>query len=206
MSLATLSIDLVAKLAQYEADLGKAARITEANSQRMASSLNAVKASLGGLVAGFSVGLVIDSFKGITQSIDKLNDLKDATGASIENISALEDVAKRTGTSFEAVGGALVKLNKSLKGGDDGKATAEALQAIGLSADELKTLDPAEALLKVAVALKGFADDGNKARLVQELFGKSIREVAPLLNDLAAKGKLVATVTTQQAEEAERFN
>ena len=107
MPLATLSIDLVAKLAQYEADLGKAARITEANSQRMASSLNAVKASLGGLVAGFSVGLVINSFKGITQSIDKLNDLKDATGASIENISALEDVAKRTGTSFEAVGGAL---------------------------------------------------------------------------------------------------
>ena len=70
----------------------------------------------------------------------------------------------------------------------------------------MKKIDPAEALLKVAVALKGFADDGNKARLVQELFGKSIREVAPLLNDLAAKGQLVATVTTKQAEEAERFN
>lgn len=206
MAFATLSIDLVAKLAQFEADLGKAARITEANSQRMAGALNAVKASLGGLVAGFSVGLVIDSFKGITQSIDKLNDLKDATGASIENISALEDVAKRTGTSFEAVGGALVKLNKSLKDGDAGSATAEALKAIGLNAEDLKKIDPAEALLKVAIALKGFADDGNKARLVQELFGKSIREVAPLLNDLAAKGELVATVTTKQAEEAERFN
>jgi hypothetical protein len=56
------------------------------------------------------------------------------------------------------------------------------------------------------VALAGFADDGDKARIVQELFGKSLRDVAPLLNDLAKQGELVAKVTTQQAEEAEKFN
>ena len=69
----------------------------------------------------------------------------------------------------------------------------------------MKTLDPAVALQKVAVALSRFADDGNKARLVQELFGKSLKEVAPLLVDLAEKGKLVASTTTEQAKAVEAF-
>ena len=56
------------------------------------------------------------------------------------------------------------------------------------------------------MALAQFADDGNKARIVQELFGKSVREVAPLLKDLAESGGLVATVTTAQAKEAEKLN
>ena len=79
-------------------------------------------------------------------------------------------------------------------------------KALGLSVAELKSQDPAEALRRVAVALSGFADDGNKARAAQELFGKSLRDVAPFLADLATQGALVATVTTAQAEAAEKFN
>ena len=159
--------------------------------------------SLLGLL-GVSVSLV--SFKNVINGIDALNDLKDATGASIENISALEDVAERTGTSFETVGTALVKFNAQLKDAKPGSSAAETLKAIGLSADELKRIDPAEALLKTAQALSAYADDGNKARITQELFGKSIKEVAALLNDLAKQGALNATVTTEQAEAAEKFN
>lgn len=206
MALATLSIDLVAKLAQFESDLGKAARATEANAERMNKALGGVKAGLVGLAAGLSVGAGVDFARGIINGLDALNDLKDATGSTIENISALEDVAKRTGTSFETVGGALLKLNKGLKDIEPGNATSEALKAIGLDGEALKKIDPAEALLKIAVALRGYSDDAGKARLVQELFGKSTREVAPLLNDLANKGELVAKVTKEQAEEAERFN
>ena len=57
------------------------------------------------------------------------------------------------------------------------------LKAIGLSAQELRKIDPAEALQQVAQALGRYADDGNKARIVQELFGKGVREVAPFLKD-----------------------
>ena len=83
---------------------------------------------------------------------------------------------------------------------------AAAFKAIGLNAAELKKIDPAEALRQTAVALSKFADDGDKARRIQELFGKSLREVAPFLNDLATKGELVAKVTSEQAAEAEKFN
>src|SRR5574337_891240 len=98
-------------------------------------------------------------------------------------------------------------MNQALNTASDPNSTAAgALKAIGLSADELKKQDPAEALLAIAKALDGYADDANKARLVQELFGKSLKEVAPLLHDLAEQGKLNATITEEQAKEAEKFN
>lgn len=206
MALATLSVDLVAKLAAFEADLGKAARATEQSAQRMAKAIGVATSALGGLAAGVSLAAINGFIRDVVSGVDALNDLKDATGASIENISALEDVAARTGTSFDSVGTALVKFNAALNDAKPGSDAERAFQALGLSVKELKALDPAEALRQTAVALARFADDGNKARLTQELFGKSLREVAPFLNDLATQGALVAKVTAEQAAEAEKFN
>ena len=158
------------------------------------------------LTAAFSVVGIATFVRRTIDGIDALNDLSDATGASIENISALEDIAKRTGTSIDTVGTAVVKMNQALSNSKPGGDVAKALNAIGLEAKELKQLDPAEAFRRIAVALAKFADDGNKARLVQELFGKSVREVAPLLKDLATQTELVGTVTTEQAKAAEAFN
>ena len=167
-------------------------------------------ASVAGALASIGVGVSIGGFMAMTKQImdglDAMNDLKDATGASIENISALEDVALRTGASFDTVSTALVKLNQGLNSAKSGSDTEAAIKAIGLSVKDLKALDPAEAFQKIAVGLSGFADDANKARIVQELFGKSLKEVAPLLKDVAENGKLNGTVTTAQAEAAEKLN
>ena len=162
--------------------------------------------SLAGLGASLSVGAITAWVTATVNGIDALNDLADATGSSVENISALEDTARRTGTSFDTVGGALVKFNQALGNAKPGSDAEQALKALGLSVKDLKAQDPAQALLATAVALQGFADDGNKARITQELFGKSLREVAPLLKDLADKGTLNATVSTAAAQEAEKFN
>ena len=167
-------------------------------------------AGVAGALAGIGVGVSLGAFATMTKQImdglDAMNDLKDATGASIENISALEDVALRTGASFDTVSTALIKLNQGLNSAKAGSDTEAAIKAIGLSVKDLKQLDPAEAFRQIAVGLSGFADDANKARIVQEIFGKSLKEVAPLLKDLAEKGQLNATVTTAQAEEAEKLN
>jgi hypothetical protein len=188
-----------AVLAGVKASLGQV--------QAKGQELNEGFGKLGAVLGSAFVGLSFTAFiKSTAAGVDALNDIKDATGSSIENISALEDTALRTGTSLDTVTTSLVKLNQLLNAAEPGSAQALALQSIGLSAEELKKVDPAEALRLTAVALSTFADDGNKARIVQELFGKSIREVAPLLNDLATQGKLVATVTTEQAAEAEKFN
>lgn len=210
MALATLSIDLVAQLGQLTSGMDKAVRVAERSAaqiqarwDKLASVASTLGVAFGGALSAAGVGAFIRT---TVDGIDRLNDLADATGASVESLSALEDVALRTGTSVDTVGDAVVKLNKVLSDAKPDSDAARALQAIGLSAQELKALDPAQALQRVAVELARFGDDGNKARLVQELFGKSIREVAPLLKDLAENGRLNATVTSDQAREAESFN
>jgi len=211
MALATLSIDLVAKLGELQAGMDKAGRIAaksaaeiEARWSKLSSAASGIGVALGGAI---SIAGLTTFFRATVDGLDKLNDLSDATGATVENLSALEDIAARTGTSVDTVGDALVKMNQFLTAASKpGSVAADALKSIGLNAEELKRIDPAVALQKVAVALSGYANDGNKARLVQELFGKSIREVAPLLNDLAAGGELNARVTAEQALEAEKFN
>lgn len=210
MALASLSIDLNAKLANLQQGLDKAGRLAErqaAQIERAFSGLKTVGAGVGAaLAASLSVAGITQFVRSTVDGIDKLNDLSDATGASIENLSALEDIAARTGTSMDTVGDAVVKLNKVLADAKPGSEAANALKALGLNAEALKRLDPAEALRQVSVALAGFADNGDKARLVQELFGKSVQQVAGLLKDLAEAGRLNGTVTTEQAKAAEAFN
>lgn len=210
MALAVLSIDLEARLAKFEQGLDKAARLAEKNADRqraawarVGASVTGVAAALAGAFAGVGLTALV---RGQVDALDALNDSADATGASIENLSALEDIGKRVGTQFDTITSILVKFNGVLADAKPGSAQAEALKAIGLSAAELRKLDPAEALRVTAVALAGFADDGDKARLVQQLFGKSVREAAPFLKDLAEQGQLSAKATAEQAAEAEKFN
>jgi len=210
MAIAKLSIDIEARLANLQAGLDKAGLLAERTANQISgafSGLKSVAATVGpALAAVFAVAGIAGFVRQTLDGIDALNDLSDATGASVENLSALEDAAARTGTQMDTVGAALVKLNQQLAAAKPGNETDQALRAIGLSAEELRRLDPAEALLQVAQALQGYADDGNKARLVQVLFGKSVKEVAPLLKDLAESGQLNATVTREQADQVDRFN
>ncbi len=210
MTIAKLTIDLEARLAALQAGMDKAGLLAERTAKQIGGAFNGIKsvaATVGpALAASLSAAGIAAFIKETAAGIDALNDLSDATGASIENLSALEDAAARTGTQMDTVGAALIKLNQQLSAADPGTGPAAALKAIGLEAEALRKIDPAEALLQVATALQGYADDGNKARLVQELFGKSVREVAPLLKDLAETGQLNATVTKEQADEVDRFN
>lgn len=211
MAIATLSIDIEARLASFEQQMAKATAVVDKSAQQMESSFGALGKKLGGALAGLSIAALAlemkDLFKATALGIDALNDMADATGASVENISALEDVAARTGTKIEAVSTALVKFNTVLiEAQKPGSDAALVLERLGLNAEELRRLDPAEALLRTAQALAKFADDGDKARVIQVLFGKATREIAPLLKDLAETSKLTATVMSEQAQEAEKFS
>ena len=191
-------------LSAQDAGASRVLDSVRASMERVSKTAGVLTGALS-LIGVSSIGGLALMARSVNDGVDKLNDLKDATGASIENISALEDIAARTGTSFDTLGTSLLKFNATLKDAKPGSDAARVFEALGLSVKELQALDPAEALLKVATAFAGFADDGNKARVAQELFGKSLRDIAPLLKDLAEKGKLVGTVTTEQADEAERF-
>lgn len=200
-----LLIDVEAKYAQFQDSLVQIERQSTDTVGKISQAFGGLNTILAGVGVSLGAAAFVAGLKQITDSIDALNDASDATGASVENLSALESVARRNGETLDTVTTAAVKLNQALNE-DAGGDKAKILQAIGLSAQELRQQDPAQAVKTVADALAQYEDGGNKARIILELFGKSARELAPFLKDLAESGQLNATVTKQQAEEAERFN
>lgn len=172
----------------------------------LGSAIMSVQGALAGVGFTAATAYLTKIVGEARKAIDGFNDLSDATGSSIENISALDSIARSTGGNFDQVSGILVKFNQVLAEADPNKGAGAVLKALNLDIDQLKKLDPAEALRQTAVALSGFSDDANKARAVQELFGKSVREAAPFLKDLAEKNKLVGTLSSEAADEVDRFN
>lgn len=205
MAAGSIVVDLLARTGSFETDINRSTKAAEKRMREMQRTISDAGVKIG--LAMGAAGLAAAAWgKSLIDGLDQLNDLADATGSSIEAISALEDVALRAGGSMDTVSGALLKFNQVLNAADEDSKAAKALEAIGLNAEELRRLDPAEGLLETARALDKFADDGNKGRIMLELFGKATKDVAAFMKDLAEKGELSATVMTQQTQAAEAFN
>ena len=210
MAMAKLSIDLDVMMARFEADMGKA----NGHLERMANGATTAGqrmreifvGNFGAQIATDALQRIVALFPAVIDGVLAIKDLSEATGATVENISALDDIARRTGGSLQDVEGVLIKFNAALKDADPGSKMAKVFEAIGLNANELRELDPAEALQRAAVAIEQFADNGDRARLVQELFGKGVKNASTFLRDLAEAGRLNATVTSEQAEAVDQFD
>jgi hypothetical protein len=199
MAIATLTVDLVAKLAKFEADMGRATHIVE-------RSANKLTGAFKGIGAGLSFGAIVAGFDRLIDSAAALDDMAEKTGASVEQLSKLERVAKVSGTSLDTVEMSLVRLAKALHSTDEeSKGADKALKAIGLSVDELKGLDTGAALQKVAEALAKYEDGAGKTAIALDLLGKSGAQALPYLKDLAEAGEINATLTAEQAAAAEKF-
>jgi lambda family phage tail tape measure protein len=203
-SLGQLVVSLTAETAQFKEALSKAAYETDRAMKKIESSTSFVSTAFKTLLTAGVVAQVTSGVNSIIESMARLDDMAEATGASVENLSALANQAKISGLEIGSLEGALVKFNKSLFSVTEESSKVEkALNAIGLSSAQLRTMDTAEATLLVAKSLDGYADSANKAAIVQTIFGRSAREVAPFLKDLAETGSLNATVSKEQAAQAE---
>ncbi|MFW8745230.1 hypothetical protein, partial [Mesorhizobium japonicum] len=138
MPLGTLSIDLVAKLANFERDMGVASRIAEKHANSMSKSLGSIKNMLAGFGAGLAAYLSVDSFVGLIKSTAELQDaigkMSQKTGIGVEELSKLQYAAKLSNISTDQLQTGLVKLSKGMidTANDSGEAR-NALAAMGIS-------------------------------------------------------------------------
>lgn len=207
-NLGSLTVALGLDAADYTRGLNKAQKDAYDFGREIGEQIRSgVLIATGALTAlGVAGAKAFDFVKTQASAIDAFNDLSDATGASIENVSALDRVARQTGATFGTAESVLLKFNTALKNAKPNTEAEAALKALNVNIAELKSLDPAEALRQTAVAFAGFENDANKARAMQVLFGKSVKEVAPFLNDLAEQSSLVGTANAAAAAQAETFN
>ena len=206
MAIATLTIDINAKLATLQQDLGKVAQLGEQTAARMQRAFAAAGSVMSTLGVAVGAGGLAAIVKGAVDSAAALDDMAEVTGASVENLSKLQAVAKVSGVDMGNVESAMVRLTKALAGADDeSKGAAKALAVLGLSMDDLRGMDSADALTAVARALAQYEDGAGKTAAAIAILGRNGAQALPYLKDLAEAGSLNATVTAQQAAEAEKL-
>src|SRR5690349_369056 len=101
-SIGTVSIDLEARLAKFESDFGRAARIAEREMQRMQATINrqsaqiqktieGVSASVGNVFKGLAIGGAVAGIAALGKSVidvgDNLNDMSKQFGISTQALS-----------------------------------------------------------------------------------------------------------------------
>lgn len=197
----------IGKLSQSLGSLSTTAGKVTGGMKGMLAAAGGLSGALGSLVPVVSgVGLVAMAQNAINAA-DNMNDLRQKTGVSVEMLSRFQQAANASGSSIEAVGGALIKLNRNMA--TQNKGAMEALKGLGVSATDasgkLKSTD--QVMLEVAERFKTMPDGAQKTAAAMALFGRSGADMIPLLNGgRQAVESLSATMTGKFAAGADELN
>ncbi len=140
-------------------------------------------AGVAGAAIGAYEGIKLLAEKAIDAG-DKISDLSKQTGVAGSTISQYKAFLENSGSSAEgfatAVGKMNVKLGEARAGNKDAIAS---FKDLGLSMDDIKSMSPEQALLKIADAVKNTSDPTAVAAGLNAVFGKSWRELVPALSE-----------------------
>lgn len=104
-------------------------------------------------------------------------------GTDFQTIQVLDEAARRSGGSIDALAAGIqtlsININEARSG--TGKA-ADAFRELGISQEQLLTLDPVSLAEKTAAALQGIEDPARRAALAIETLGKAGLTLLPGLN------------------------
>lgn len=171
--------------------------------------------ALGGAVLAAGAGLLATT-RAVADTADQLGKMAIKTGISVESLSALKLAAELSDSSLEGVVGAVRKMQVALdEAGQGAKEPNEALQRLNLNVAELRGLHPDQQFEVFATALFKVEDPAKRVALASKVFGKSVQELLPLMEDLAQRGlkgareeadRLGLTISGETARAAQQFN
>jgi len=206
MAIATLSIDLEAKLANLERDFSKASRLAEDNARKMKSAYSDVGKTFESLGAALAGAVGVNFFTTLVVSAidaqDKLKDLSKSTSLSVETLAGLSSVAQKTGSDIDGIADAINKLSVNM--GKD----AEKFAKLGIVAK-----DPVEAFKQLADVFNAIEDPQKRAAVAAEALGKSWKSAAPALSEgskaigeMIERGQKLSGITSESADKADELN
>jgi hypothetical protein len=176
-------------------DMASSVKNLEASGQGLGSvgrMLGSLKGNVVSLAASFAGGLTVGNF---LKEFDKLAASESALlkmakrlNDTVENVSALGYVAKKSGMDADAFNIALERMQRNVSNAAKGVEQAtgmvdefgepvgkagKALDELGLRAEVLNTLPLPQKLKEISAAMKDNVDPADQARIALELFGKS---------------------------------
>lgn len=181
-------------------------RIADATKGATAQATNwkgAITAAAGAFGAAFSVGAVVQFGKSVFDSASKIHDLASQLGISTDAVQGFKFAAEDSGSSLDAVGTALTKMNANLAEGD--KSTVKALKDAGLGFAAIRSMKPEDAFLAITDAVQQIEDPMVQTDVALKLFGKSAAELLPAIKEGfrgAADGAMKMSENTVKSLEA----
>lgn len=115
---------------------------------------------------------------------DKMLDLEEITGLSIENLQKMEFIAAEAGVSFEGFVGVISKFQSRLPGIIEGTGrAAETMAALGVNVNDSQgnLKDMNDLFPEMIKALQGVDDITARNAMAMQLFGRSMADLAPIL-------------------------
>jgi hypothetical protein len=167
---------------------------------------------IGALVTG--VGAATASVRQFAGMAGGLDDAAKRTGASAEALSELRYAAEQNGATLDDVEKAMRRLGDVMSDVEKGSKTSTmALDAVGLSLDDLEALTVDQRLQAVMGQLAKIEDPSRRSALAMDLLGRSGANLAKLTGTgaegiaalRAEADALGMTVSTEQAEQAAAF-
>ena len=167
------------------------------------STVNRMQRSLAGFqsgIAGFAAkaaGLVT-AFVGIQQSVaafnkalsmgGRLDDLSKTTGATAGELLLLEKAFELAGSSADAVGPAIARLNRFMvEASNGGAAQVETMNKLGLSYDQLKGRTPTEQMQLLAKSIMALPTPAQRTAAAMDIFGRSGSTLIPLFANFSGE-------------------
>jgi hypothetical protein len=208
MAAASIVVDLLMKTGSFETDTKRAEKAL-ANFQK--TSINVAKTVVTGF--GVAAAAIATSVKLSINAFDELSKASQKIGVSVEALSGLKFAADLSGVGFENLQVSLAKLSVNIDKFNTGtKSAVDTFNRLGIDPSQFATTE--ETLSALADRFAELPDGATKTALAIEVFGKSGRELIPLLNQGSAgiksltdeAAKLGLVIDTNTARAAEKFN
>lgn len=183
-----------------------ASKSAQASTKALKDTIDGVKDVLGALGVTIGAGAFIKLELDALHATAALDDMAEATGASVEKLSAIQRVAKVGGQDFDGLTQQIGRMVKGLKDNtDEGNKAIAALGQLGIKARDQNGhwRDMGQVLIEIAQRMDRFRTDADRVAFVQDALGKGAERYIPLLKDMAQGTDLHATVTAKQAAQAE---
>lgn len=200
--------EAAAKLTAMGQDVPPGIQKIAAAAKGAGSSLDSMKgfatAAAGAFGVAFSVDKVVAFGKHVFDTAGQIHDLASQLGISTDAVQGFKFAAEQSGSTLDAVGTAITKMNDKLAEGD--KGTVKALQDAGLQFSAIRNMKPEDAFLAITDAVKQIEDPMTQTDVALQLFGKSAAQLLPAIKEgfrgVADEAPKMSEATIKSLEEA----
>ena len=187
----------------------------ETGLQKTRKGLNSIGKWAGAAAAAVAVGAAA-IVKSQLSVLDSLAKTSDALGIQQEKLQALQHIGQLTGTSNEMVNRSLERMQRNLgMAARMGGASANALEDLGISVDDIIKLKPDEQMEVLAVSLAKVENQALKASIANDIFGRNGTRMLKMLDQLKNEGldptvkaldEMGVSLTRIETSKVESFN